>query len=284
MAALYGGRSQERLEALTAFVAASRRLLVLSGAGCSTESGVPDYRDAEGGWKRRQPMQLREFASEAGARRRYWARSLFGWERVANARPNAAHRALARLEASGRVHWIVTQNVDGLHQKAGSGKVIDLHGRLDRVRCMGCGAGLARKDLQAELERRNPAWRRLAVTRTAPDGDVDLEDADYAAFQVPSCPRCAGALKPDVVFFGESVPRDRVEQAFARLAEADALLIVGSSLMVWSGYRFSRAAAQRGLPVAAVNLGRTRADAHLSLKVERRCEAVLPRVVENLGL
>lgn len=272
------------LDALAAFIRRSRRLLVLTGAGCSTESGIPDYRDAGGGWKRAQPMQFREFSGDPAARRRYWARSLLGWERVATARPNAAHRALAHLEAADRAHALITQNVDGLHHKAGSRSVIELHGRLDRVICLGCGYTRPREAFQLELERRNPEWRRPGVERIAPDGDVDLEGVDYDSFHVPDCESCAGVLKPDVVFFGESVPRERVAQAFARLQESDALLIAGSSLMVWSGYRFARAARERGLPVAVLNLGRTRADAEVTLKVEGRCGAVLQAVTARLGI
>ncbi|NIR31854.1 MAG: NAD-dependent protein deacetylase [Gammaproteobacteria bacterium] len=272
------------LDALTALFRRSRRLLVLTGAGCSTESGIPDYRDVDGGWKRTQPMQFREFSSDPSARRRYWARSLFGWERVASARPNAGHDALARLEAAGFVHWLVTQNVDGLHHKAGSCNVIELHGRLDRVTCLDCGDTLPREAFQTELARRNPQWRRRGLERIAPDGDVDLEDVDYERFQVPECHACTGILKPDVVFFGESVPRGRVAHAFARLDESSALLVAGSSLMVWSGYRFARAARERDLPVAVVNLGRTRADGEVTLKVEGRCGAVLQAVAARLGI
>ena len=268
---------------LAELVEDSERLLVLTGAGCSTESGIPDYRDRHGEWKHARPVQYQDFVGSADVRRRYWARSLIGWQRVAAARPNGAHHALARLEASGRLACLITQNVDGLHQKAGSSDVIDLHGRLDTVDCLECGRCSPREDLQTSLERLNPGWRAQTAA-TAPDGDVDLGDAEYDAFAVPDCPVCGGVLKPSVVFFGEMVPRHRTAEALTQLERADALLVVGSSLMVWSGYRFARGAAERGLPVAAVNLGRTRADEQITLKVAAPCGEVLPRMVEYLGL
>jgi NAD-dependent SIR2 family protein deacetylase len=268
-------------EELHAFARASRRLLVLTGAGCSTESGIPDYRDATGGWKRSPPMQLREFLADGGARRRYWARSLAGWPVVASARPNAAHHAFARLETHGLLRQVITQNVDGLHQRAGSRAVIDLHGRLDEVLCLDCGALVARAELQSELEALNPQLTGRSAT-LAPDGDADPGDMDYASFRIPDCVRCGGILKPAVVFFGESVPRPRVEHALARLAEADALLVAGSSLMVWSGYRFVRLARERGLPIAIVNLGRTRADELADVRVRAHCGEALTRLADDL--
>ena len=260
--------------ALQTFVDRHRRLFVLTGAGCSTRSGIPDYRDADGQWKRVQPVTYQAFMGNEATRRRYWARSLLGWRRFREARPNDAHRALARLEAMGRSELLLTQNVDRLHQAAGSAEVIDLHGRLDRVRCMECERRKPRDEMQDELARLNPGWLALDAA-DAPDGDADLEDADFASFAVPSCRRCCGVLKPDVVFFGESVPPDRVEAAARRLEQADAMLIVGSSLMVYSGFRFVDMAVRAGKPVAAINLGRTRADGLLALKVEQACEAAL---------
>jgi NAD-dependent SIR2 family protein deacetylase len=256
------------------FVERHRRLFVLTGAGCSTSSGIPDYRDADGQWKRARPVTYQAFMGAETTRRRYWARSLIGWRRFREARPNAAHRALARLEAAGRSELLLTQNVDRLHQAAGSADVIDLHGRLDRVRCMGCGLRSPRDEMQDELARRNADWLALDAA-DAPDGDADLDGADFSRFAVPACPRCGGVLKPDVVFFGESVPPERVEAAARRLEQADAMLVVGSSLMVYSGYRFVEMAARAGKPAAAVNIGRTRADELLALKVEQTCEAAL---------
>jgi NAD-dependent SIR2 family protein deacetylase len=204
-----------------------------------------------------------------------------GWEQVSKAEPNAAHRALARMEEAGRLYHLITQNVDGLHQKAGNRDVTDLHGRLDQVICLGCGVKVHRARFQAELEALNPDWTAIDA-RVAPDGDADLDGAGYAEFRVPDCRDCSGILKPDVVFFGESVPRGRVERAMAKLEEADVLLILGSSLMVWSGYRFARAASERGLPIAAINLGRTRADEMMVVKVSEPCGDVLSSIVGEL--
>ncbi|HEX6999440.1 MAG TPA: NAD-dependent protein deacetylase [Gammaproteobacteria bacterium] len=257
-------------DALRSFVHRHRRLFVLTGAGCSTDSGIPDYRDADGAWKRKPPIMLAAFLGDELARKRYWARGLVGWERFHRAVPNAAHRALARLEQQGRIELLVTQNVDGLHRAAGSVAVIELHGRADRIRCVSCGVALARAEFHRELRRRNPGWAALDAAM-APDGDADLDSLDFAGFDVPACARCGGVLKTDVVFFGESVPRERVAAGMAALRRADAMLVVGSSLMVYSGYRFARAAAELGKPIAAVNLGRTRADELLTLKVTERC-------------
>jgi NAD-dependent SIR2 family protein deacetylase len=266
--------------ALIGFVARYPRLFVLTGAGCSTDSGIPDYRDADGEWKRRAPIMFQAFVRNEFARKRYWARSLAGFRRMRNARPNDAHRALVSLERRGRIAQLVTQNVDGLHQAAGSEQVIDLHGRIDTVRCLGCDRRSSREDLQLELERRNPDFASLDAVE-APDGDADLENAAFGKFDVPSCKACGGLLKPDVVFFGENVPVERVQRAMAPIEHADAMLVVGSSLMVYSGYRFAAAAAQAGKPIAAINLGRTRADDFLTLKVTDRCGSAL-RVLESL--
>ena len=259
--------SDSRLED---FISAHRRLFVLTGAGCSTGSGIPDYRDEQGAWKRTPPVTYQAFVGDGITRRRYWARSLVGWPRIAQAQPNAAHRALAALEAQGRCSQLLTQNVDGLHQAAGSRAVIDLHGRLDAVVCLGCCASSSRADVQRRLAEANPAWAGLAAG-AAPDGDADLEDRDFATFQVPACDACGGMLKPDVVFFGENVPRARVDAAMAGLAQADGMLVVGSSLMVYSGLRFVHAAVRAQIPVAAVNLGRTRADDLLRFRMAAPC-------------
>lgn len=254
-------------EALNGFVSQHRRLFVLTGAGCSTESGIPDYRDADGLWKRKKPVEYRPFMTERLTRARYWARSLIGWRSFGRAAPNAAHVALASLERSGSIGLLVTQNVDGLHQAAGSRNVMDLHGRLDRVICMACRHSSTRESWQRQLESLNPSWSTLDAP-VAPDGDADLDGLDFSGFVVPDCPRCGGIVKPDVVFFGENVPQWRHAQANAALAKSDAMLVVGSSLMVHSGYRYAAAARRLGKPVAAVNLGRTRADHLLTLKVE----------------
>ncbi len=259
---------------LREFIDRHERLFVLTGAGCSTGSGIPDYRDADGEWKRAQPVTFQDFVASEPTRQRYWARGLVGWQRLRGAQPNAAHRSLAALEYHGRIEQLVTQNVDGLHQAAGSRNVIDLHGRADVVRCMKCERRSPRTELQTEMIRRNPRFAALDAL-AAPDGDADLDGIDFAAFDVPACAACGGLLKPDVVFFGESVPRERVQLALSALENADAMLIVGSSLMVLSGYRFARAMARAGKPIAAVNLGKTRADELLSLKVTQHCADAL---------
>jgi NAD-dependent SIR2 family protein deacetylase len=259
---------------LNDFIARHPRLFVLTGAGCSTDSGIPDYRDAEGEWKRAQPVTYQAFMGDSRTRQRYWARSLIGYRYFQRARPNSAHRALAALEQRGRVELLVTQNVDCLHDAAGSRNVVDLHGRLDQVRCMSCEQRIRRSEFQESLLARNPTWVHLQA-REAPDGDADLEAQDFSTFDVPACGYCGGILKPDVVFFGESVPRDRVDRAMLGLHQADAMLVVGSSLMVYSGYRFAQAAAEEGIPIAAVNLGRTRADHLLSLKITQPCSQAL---------
>lgn len=253
---------------LADFIRRHPRLFVLGGAGCSTASGIPDYRDDAGAWKRRPPVTWQAFTQEPLTRARYWARSLVGWPLIAAARPNAAHWMLARLEHAGHVDLLVTQNVDGLHQAAGSERVIDLHGRIDRIVCTSCRDVTRRDAFQLRLASLNPDWAALTAL-SAPDGDADLEARDFSSFVVPECPACGGRLKPDVVFFGENVPPTRVEEAMAGVARADAMLVVGSSLMVYSGYRFARAAADRGIPIAAINRGATRADPLLTLKIER---------------
>ncbi len=271
----------EDVERLAALVGGSRRLVVLTGAGVSTESGIPDYRDRHGEWKRSPPMRFQEFIGSERARKRYWARAMAGWALVRDARPNSAHRALADLERAGRVHHLITQNVDRLHQRAGASRVVDLHGRIDRVRCLSCGDVLSREEHQKRLRETNSGFRANAVGE-APDGDADLEGADYDSFRVPVCLVCSGVLKPDVVFFGESVPKERVSDAMGRLDEADFLLVAGSSLMIWSGYRFVKRARERGIPVAAVNLGATRADGEIALKVRAECGEVLGALVARL--
>jgi NAD-dependent SIR2 family protein deacetylase len=259
---------------LAEFIERHPRLFVLTGAGCSTDSGIPDYRDTDGGWKRPPPVTFQAFMGEETTRQRYWARSLVGWRRFGRAHPNATHRALARLEQDGKIDILITQNVDRLHQAAGSRNVVDLHGRLDLVRCMQCETRSSRGDFQHALECDNPGWLQVDAT-DAPDGDADLDGLDFSSFYVPPCPHCQGILKPDVVFFGENVPRERVDAGMRAAQEADALLVVGSSLMVYSGYRFAYAAARAGKPIAALNLGRTRADPLLSLKIDQPCAAAL---------
>ena len=243
-----------------------RRLFVLTGAGCSTASGIPDYRDENGEWKRRPPVMIQAFRADPAVYRRYWARAFAGWPRFTAASPGAAHHALAAWEDAGLVARLVTQNVDGLHQRAGSLAVIDLHGRLDEVVCLACGMRWSRESVQAAMAATNPGWRASATT--APDGDADIDAAAIESFNPPRCDRCGGQIKPDVVFFGENVPGGRVTEAWNALASSDALLVAGSSLMVYSGFRFVKRAHDSGLPIAIVNRGRTRADELATLKIE----------------
>ena len=244
-----------------------RRIFVLTGAGCSTASGIPDYRDADGAWKRAQPVTYQAFTGDPASYRRYWARSAVGWPRIATAAPSAAHAALATLQRTGRTSVLVTQNVDGLHQRAGSEGVIDLHGRLDAVVCLACAARSPRTALQDRMLERNRGWHVQAAS-VAPDGDADIDPATVAGFVPPLCEDCGGLLKPDVVFFGENVPRERLAGALAALRASDAMLVAGSSLMVYSGFRFARMAREAGLPLAILNRGRTRADDLATLKLE----------------
>jgi NAD+-dependent protein deacetylase sirtuin 4 len=265
-----------------------RRVVALVGAGCSTESGIPDYRGPQSRLRGRKPMQYQEFVGSAAGRARYWARSAIGWRRVADALPNAAHDALARLEAGGVVHGVITQNVDGLHQAAGSRRIVELHGSLASVRCLACDRAVARAEFQQRLVALNRAWSDETAgfgardAAAAPDGDAELPAAAYARFQVPPCDACGGVLKPDVVFFGENVPKARVDAAWALFAAADVLLVVGSSLTVFSGRRFVYGAQKAGVPIAIVNLGPTRADDCAALKVEAPVGTVLPRLAEAL--
>lgn len=251
-----------------------RHVFVLTGAGCSTGSGIPDYRDALGGWKRTPPVNYRDFVEDPAVNARYWARSFIGWPIVSRAQPNAAHRALAGAQSAGWISRLVTQNVDGLHERAGSRDVIDLHGRIDVVVCLHCANRYPRAQIQERLAQGNPQWAGLSA-QAAPDGDADLEGRDFSGFQVPACEACGGMLKPDVVFFGENVPRARYEQARLALRASDALLVVGSSLMVYSGFRFARMAHEAGQPIALLNLGATRADNLASLKIEADCGSTL---------
>ena len=262
-----------------------RRVVALTGAGCSTESGIPDYRGPDTPQRARPPIQHREFVDHASARRRYWARSVLGWPRLAAAEPNAGHRALARLESANVVAGVITQNVDGLHGRAGSRDVVELHGALARVRCLACGDVTSRDDLQQRLLDANPDWperaRNIAI---APDGDADLADELVAGFEVVTCTQCDGMLMPDVVFFGGSVPRPTLDAAWSTFERAEVLLVVGSSLTVFSGYRFARRAAERGIPVAIVNRGTTRADDIAQLRVDARAGETLTAVAAHLAL
>lgn len=243
---------------------AGKTILALTGAGVSTESGIPDYRGE--GKVERHPMTYEVFMGSTLARARYWARSYVGWSVIASARPNAGHFALARAESLGKVSQLVTQNVDSLHQAAGSKRVIDLHGKLSQVICTSCGKTLDRELMDELIRQLNPSIKKdLNVTFT-PDGDAEIEAT--ANFQTPPCPDCEGILKPDVVFFGETVPLERVNRSMLALEKADALLVAGSSLAVNSGMRFARKAKALGKPIVIINLGPTKADELAVAKIE----------------
>lgn len=271
------------IAALTGFAERHRRLFVLTGAGISTDSGIPGYRDEQGRWQRSAPMTITAFLSGPAARQRYWARSMVGWPVADAAQPNISHRVVARLGDAGRVSALVTQNVDGLHQRAGSREVIELHGSIGQVICLSCATRYRRQDIQRWLWLHNPTFRDISALPAA-DGDAHLESPLFDDFAVPDCERCSGVLKPDVVFFGESVPRERVDAGRQALDAADGVLVIGSSLTVFSGYRFCLWAAERGVPIAALNLGTTRADPLLTLKVSAPIGPTLAALGDALGL
>jgi NAD-dependent SIR2 family protein deacetylase len=258
---------------------------VLSGAGVSTESGIPDYRGPSPRARPPQPIRYQEFVASHEARARYWARSAVGWPRLTQAAPNHGHAAIARLEGAGIVTGVITQNVDGLHQAAGSKAVIELHGSLAEVVCLVCGAREKRKALQERILSLNPGWAAETATlaATAPDGDAVVDNTLIASFRVPDCLRCGGMLKPDVVFFGENVPKGRVEEAFVLLGRARVLLVVGSSLATYSGLRFVTRAVEEGKDVAIVNRGPTRADGLASLRIEAALGDALPALSARLS-
>jgi NAD-dependent deacetylase sirtuin 4 len=262
-----------------------RRIVVLTGAGCSTESGIPDYRGPDTPPRKRAPIQHREFVDHPSHRRRYWARSVLGWPRLAEAKPNDAHRALAQLGERGVVTGLITQNVDGLHHAAGSRDVVELHGALARVRCLACTEVIARTELQRRLRVANPTWAERAHAVTiAPDGDADLSDELLEDFVVVPCDACGGVLMPDVVFFGGSVPKPTLDAAWSAFDRGEVLLVVGSSLTVFSGYRFVRRAAERAVPVAILNQGPTRGDAHATIRVDARAGHALPALANALSM
>ncbi|WLG99310.1 NAD-dependent protein deacetylase [Pseudomonas beijingensis] len=269
---------QAPIDQLLAYTA-GRRFLVLTGAGISTPSGIPDYRDSDGVRRGRQPMMYQEFLAQAEARRRYWARAMLGWPRVRQARPNVAHEALAELQAQQRITGLITQNVDTLHDQAGSQDVIELHGSLHRVLCLDCGQRSERQQIQRLMETQNPYLAGVDAVQ-APDGDTLLDPAFEARFQVPHCPHCGGErLKPDVVFFGENVAPLTATRAMQAVEHADGLLVVGSSLMAYSAFRLCRAIKDQGKPLLAINRGKTRADELLDLKLEEPCEKLLPLLI-----
>jgi NAD-dependent SIR2 family protein deacetylase len=254
---------------------AGKRVLALTGAGISTDSGIPDYRGA--GRVARHPMTFDVFMGSKDAQIRYWARSFIGWNRIAEAQPNRGHFAIAQAESLGKVFQIVTQNVDNLHQKAGAKNVIDLHGRLDQVRCMTCAQSISRIDMDKMLAELNPEISRTGDFEFTPDGDAEVDASEN--FQIPVCQNCRGVLKPDVVFFGESVPTNTVELAMKRLDESEVLLVAGTSLTVNSGLRFARRAARANKPIIIVNIGATKADELATAKIDASTSLVLERLL-----
>ncbi|MFC5749754.1 NAD-dependent protein deacetylase [Actinomadura rugatobispora] len=257
-------------------------LVVLSGAGLSTESGIPDYRGETGRRRQARPMTYQTFVGSAAARRRYWARGHLGWRHIARADPNAGHHVVPELQRRGLVAGIITQNVDGLHQAAGARDVIELHGGLDRVLCLGCGRRSPRRDLHDRLNEANPGWRDESAAIN-PDGDVALSDERIESFRTVDCDRCGGVLKPDVIFFGENVPRPRVRECFTLTERAGALLVLGSSLTVMSGLRFVRHAATLDIPIAIINQGPTRGDEHALLTLNAPLGPTLSGLVRPSG-
>jgi NAD-dependent SIR2 family protein deacetylase len=256
--------------------------VVLSGAGISTESGIPDYRGPDSALRRHTPMTYQTFVGQPAARRRYWGRSHAGWRRIADAVPNAGHHAVARLYRQGLLGGIITQNVDGLHQGAGAGEVTELHGSLSRVICLTCGDMVSRDQFDVRLRQANPDFERQ-ITRINPDGDADLPDERLDAFHVVDCQICGGVVKPDVVFFGETVPAERVRACFDLVERARLLLVLGSSLTVMSGRRFVLRAAKLGTPVAIVNRGATRGDGYAALAIDAALGTVLPALADRLA-
>lgn len=268
------------MKSLVDFIDAYPDLLVITGAGCSAPSGIPTYRDDAGQWQRTTPIQHRDFVTSEASRKRYWARSFAGWPAVARARPNLAHIGLATLERMGIVRLTVTQNVDGLHQKAGHRQVVDLHGRLDTVVCLECGALTPRAELQERLISANP-FLEPRVLELSPDGDAEVDDASITKLNVPGCEFCNGILKPNVVFYGGAVDKNLVERIYRALEQAGGVLVVGSSLMVFSAFRFVRRAAQAGKPIAIVNRGITRGEQLATLKLNLDCEAAFDTITSQ---
>ncbi|WP_101760540.1 NAD-dependent protein deacetylase [Oceanicoccus sp. KOV_DT_Chl] len=267
-----------QLQSLIDFVDQRQNLLVITGAGISAQSGIPTYRDDNGSWQHSQPIQHQDFIDKLAQRQRYWSRSAIGWPTISSARPNPAHHALVELERRGKIKLLVTQNVDRLHQYAGHQNVVDLHGRLDQAICLGCGSTESREQIQQRLLANNPFLSKLKA-EIKPDGDAEVADTAIEKIQCPLCLHCNDTLMPDVIFFGGSVPKQRVEKILSALASADGVLIVGSSLMVRSSYRFCVTAAELNIPITAINKGKTRADDILSLKVEADCSETLQQLI-----
>lgn len=273
----YSPQLQKLIEALKD----KHKIWVLTGAGISAPSGIPTYRDDKGEWKSANPIQHNEFIQHESYRQRYWARSMVGWKLSGRAKPNAAHDAITALQNSGRISQLVTQNVDGLHRLAGTKQVIDLHGRLSEIKCLDCGEISKRSEYQPRLVKNNPELDNYKA-EIRPDGDAHVEDFDMSKITIPPCKNCGGVLMPNVVFFGGIVPKARVEKAFSTLAESDCILVIGSSLKVFSGFRFPRWASQNNLPMYALNQGEMRGQELFDEIVSEHCEKALPILAREL--
>ncbi len=271
----------ETVESLKSVLLQGEPWIALTGAGISRASGIPTYRDHQGKWLGSDPIQHTEFIEDPAMRRRYWSRSALGWPRVASALPNATHYALSTLEAAGILSGVITQNVDRLHQASGAQKVIDLHGRLDRARCLECGQYESRATIQGRLERLNKL-PEVSEAALRPDGDADLSEAFIHAFRVPICQHCDGTLMPDVVFFGGTVPRDTVDTCFELINNAQGLMVIGSSLSVYSGYRFCRHAVSQNKPLVILNRGKTRADSLSQYRFSDAPFCLLEQLTQNI--
>ena len=274
-------KSKDQIEELILQLKNKRNIWVLTGSGISAPSGIPTYRDDKGQWKSANPIQHNEFIQHESYRQRYWARSMVGWKLTGKAQPNATHKAITKLQQHGRISQIVTQNVDGLHRVAGSKEVIDLHGRLGEIKCLQCEQITSRKEYQSRLVKVNTELDQTDFT-ILPDGDANVEDFDMSQISIPSCENCGGVLMPHVVFFGGIVPKYRVEKAYETLAKSDCLLAIGSSLNVFSGFRFPRWASQNGIPMYAVNQGEMRGQELFDLIVTEPCELVLPEIISRI--
>ncbi len=277
--------AQNSVRTLANLLTADRPAIVLTGAGISTDSGIPAYRDDTGTWVQPKPVQAQDFRKSSQVRQRYWLRSMLGWPKFHQAIPNRSHHALRKLEQAGLVSCIITQNVDSLHQKSGSNHVIDLHGALAKVTCLTCGTLTLRQDLQEQLRQVNSDFLDTASV-TGPDGDArpvaSADTPSLAHFKVIDCQACGGLLKPDVVFYGENVPSERVSNCMQQLQAAGMLLCIGTSLTVMSGFRFCRKASQTDKPIAIINQGKTRADDLAHCRVPLACEGVLQRLCNEL--
>ncbi len=264
------------------FIMRHQRILLLTGAGVSTASGIPSYRDADGEWKHQRPIEYRDFIKHLSTRQRYWARAYVGWKIFNRAEPNPAHHAIAQLESMGKLSLTITQNVDGLHQRAGTQRLIEMHGSLARVGCLTCQRQISRSQMQARLLEKNPVLVEFSAP-LGPDGDAKLENNKFEQLELPACEFCGGTFKPTVVFFGEALARDTVKDCDSAITQSDAMLVVGSSLVVFSGFRLVRDASQLEMPVLLLNQGKTRADNIITHKVQQDCAVALSQAVQLMG-